>query len=152
MLDEAAALAGVGPFTAVQKQMMLDGLTSQRDSYAPIRALKMANSVPPAYVFHPLPAAKEIKYTPAKKCTDSSIEHGEIIYSSVLSSTPKAPAYIEDLAFSSISEIANLMRDRVITSLDLTKMYLERLKRYDSKLHFIITLTEERALAQARAF
>jgi Asp-tRNA(Asn)/Glu-tRNA(Gln) amidotransferase A subunit family amidase len=30
-------------------------------------------------------------------------------------------------------------------------MYLARLKRYDPKLHFVITLTEDRALAQARA-
>ena len=30
-------------------------------------------------------------------------------------------------------------------------MYLARLKRYDPKLHFVITLTEERALAQAKA-
>ena len=30
-------------------------------------------------------------------------------------------------------------------------MYLDRLKRYDSKLHFVISLTEERALAQAKA-
>ena len=38
MLDEAAALAGVGPFTADQKKMMLEGLNDQRDSYEPIRA------------------------------------------------------------------------------------------------------------------
>ena len=30
-------------------------------------------------------------------------------------------------------------------------MFLARLKRYDPKLHFVITLTEERALAQAKA-
>ena len=29
-------------------------------------------------------------------------------------------------------------------------MYIQRLKRYDAKLHFVITLTEERALAQAK--
>ena len=40
---------------------------------------------------------------------------------------------------------------RKITSLALTQMYLSRLKRYDAKLHFSITLTEERALAQAKA-
>ena len=33
MLDQAAALAGVGPFTADQKKMMLEGLNYQRDSY-----------------------------------------------------------------------------------------------------------------------
>ncbi len=37
-----------------------------------------------------------------------------------------------------------------MTSLALTQMYIERLKRYDAKLHFVITLTEERALAQAK--
>jgi len=51
MLDQAAALAGVGPFTAEQKQTMLDGLNDQRGSSGPIRALKMANSVAPAFVF-----------------------------------------------------------------------------------------------------
>ncbi len=33
MLDQAAMLAGVGPFTAEQKKMMLDGLTDQSGSY-----------------------------------------------------------------------------------------------------------------------
>jgi hypothetical protein len=56
MIDQASALAGVGPFTAEQKKLMLDGLNDQRESYGPIRALKLANSVAPAFVFHPLPA------------------------------------------------------------------------------------------------
>ena len=43
MLDRAAELAGVGPFTAEQKKMMLDGLNDQRDAYGKIRALKLAN-------------------------------------------------------------------------------------------------------------
>ena len=57
MLDQAAELAGVGPFTAEQKAMMLEGLNEQGEAYAAIRALKMENSVPPAFVFHPQPAA-----------------------------------------------------------------------------------------------
>jgi len=43
------------------------------------------------------------------------------------------------------------VRTHKVTSLALTQMYLARLKRYDSKLHFVISLTEERALAQAKA-
>ena len=50
-----------------------------------------------------------------------------------------------------MAELGELFSKRVITSLALTQMYLARLKRYDSKLHFVITLTEERALAQAKA-
>jgi Asp-tRNA(Asn)/Glu-tRNA(Gln) amidotransferase A subunit family amidase len=58
---------------------------------------------------------------------------------------------MEDLAFATVAELHELLRHRKITSLALTQMYLDRLKRYDSKLHFVITLTEERALAQAKA-
>ena len=143
MLDQAATLAGVGPFTAEQKKMMLDGLNDQRGSYEPIRALKMANSVPPAYIFHPQPApgAHEIrmvreKQAPAGWSPDPAIA---------------APARVEDLAFATVSELASLLRAGKVTSVELTKMYLARLKRFDPKLHFVITLTEERALAQARA-
>ena len=41
MIDQAAELAGVGPFTTEQKKMMLGGLKDQRSSYEAIRALKI---------------------------------------------------------------------------------------------------------------
>jgi Asp-tRNA(Asn)/Glu-tRNA(Gln) amidotransferase A subunit family amidase len=151
MIDQAAALAGVGPFTADQKQMMIDGLKDQRDGYDAIRALNLPNSVPPAYVFHPLPPARAVSNTtqmiPRRMQPPAENHHDE-----TAPATPaaEAPANIEDLAFATIGELAALLRARKITSLALTQMYIDRLKRYDSKLHFVITLTEERALAQAR--
>src|SRR5579862_1309355 len=54
MIDQAAIMAGIGPFTAEQKQMMIDGLINQEGSYKAIRKLKLPNSVPPAFVFQPL--------------------------------------------------------------------------------------------------
>src|SRR5208282_3691116 len=50
----------------------------------------------------------------------------------------------------SVFELGKALGFGKVKSVDLTKMYLDRLKRYDSKLHFVITLTEERALAQAK--
>ncbi|MGA2851035.1 MAG: amidase [Terracidiphilus sp.] len=148
MLDQAAALAGVGPFTAEQKKMMLDGLNDQRDSYEPIRALKMPNSVAPAFVFHPGPAAKG-KLSPECETLPSSVRSMDVGIDYV-GSLPKAPTNIEDLAFATVGELGRLLGFGKIKSVDLTKMYLDRLKRYDSTLHFVITLTEERALAQAK--
>ena len=78
MIDQAAAMAGVGPFTAEQKKMMLDGLKEQRGSYEPIRALKLANSVPPAFVFHPLPAEKPEAEVATKNCAESKAQIQEI--------------------------------------------------------------------------
>jgi len=155
MLDQAAELADVGPFTAEQKKMMLDGLNDQRDAYAQIRALKIANDVPPAYVFHPGMAAKEHAATcePLPGFVDMPdatlaciSEIGEERAAALV-----APTRIEDLAFATVKELSELLAARRITSLALTRMYLGRLKRYDTKLHFVITLTEERALQQARA-
>jgi Asp-tRNA(Asn)/Glu-tRNA(Gln) amidotransferase A subunit family amidase len=150
MLDQAAALAGVGPFTAEQKQMMLDGLNDQRESYEPIRALKLANSVAPAYVFHPQPAAKaEEPASPAGR-SESATRGFQRTDGELLVHVPDRPKRIEDVAFATIKDLGGLLKDRVVTSLALTQMYIARLKRYDSKLHFVISLTEERALAQAK--
>ncbi|WP_109486913.1 amidase [Occallatibacter savannae] len=140
MIDAAAVLAGVGPFTDAQKKMMMDGLVDENGSYKAIRKLKIPNSVPPAYVFHP-----QVQGTP-KHLVQELGRGGWSPRSDV-----SAPSRIEDLAFSTVSELASLLRTRKITSLALTQMYIARLKRYDSKLHFVITLTEERALAQAKA-
>src|ERR1700733_2325245 len=146
MLDQAAVLAGVGPFTAEQKKMMLGGLNDQRDAYAQIRALKIANDVPPAFVFHPAPPAK-----PAESRVAYEGAAPQLIFNDSESGGPNAPANLEDLAFATILELASLIWQRKITSVALTQMYIDRLKRYDQKLHFVITLLEDRALAQAKA-
>jgi Asp-tRNA(Asn)/Glu-tRNA(Gln) amidotransferase A subunit family amidase len=143
MLDQAALLAGVGPFTAEQKKMMLDALNGQRGGYEQIRALKMPNSVPPAFVFHPQPAAGAAVTRRAAEKPAATAWKPE--------ASVRAPSHIEELAFAPINELASLLLARQITSVALTKMYLARLKRYDPRLHFVITLTEERALAQAKA-
>jgi hypothetical protein len=152
MIDRAAELAGVGPFTDEQKKMMLDGLNGQRDAYAAIRALKIANSVAPAFVFHPEPAVKQLD---DPRNSHINMEGIPITSTRYIPLAPPAPSSqysvkMEDLAFESAKSLGKLLFNREITSLALTKMYIARLKRYDSKLHFVITLTEERALAQAK--
>jgi len=56
---------------------------------------------------------------------------------------------IEDLAFEPAIALASRIRARQISSVDLTAMYLDRLKRYDGKLFTVVTFTEELARAQA---
>jgi Asp-tRNA(Asn)/Glu-tRNA(Gln) amidotransferase A subunit family amidase len=155
MIDQAAELAGVGPFTADQKKMMLDGLNDQRDAYAQIRALKFANDVPPAYVFHPGKAAAE--QTPICQPLPGFIDMPDAALACMAeigeerAAVLVAPRHIEDLAFATVKELSELLAARRVTSLALTQMYIARLKRYDTKLHFVITLMEERALKQAKA-
>jgi Asp-tRNA(Asn)/Glu-tRNA(Gln) amidotransferase A subunit family amidase len=150
MLDRAAELAGVGPFTVEQKKMMLDGLNDQRDAYAQIRALKLTNDVPPAYVFHPGPAVETICDPNCEKLPPREGEETITITDDGGYGHRPVPANIEDMAFWSVLELGKALGFGKVKSVDLTKMYIERLKRYDAKLHFVITLTEERAIAQAK--
>ena len=145
MLDQAAELAGVGPFTAEQKKMMLDGLNDQRDAYAQIRALKLTNDVPPAYVFHPGKAATGSGTSPCPPNEPSLSALNVDCGGPGCERYAVAPKSIEDLAFATVDRLGLLLSYRKITSLALTQMYIDRLKRYDAKLHFVITLTEERA-------
>lgn len=137
MLEAAAALAAV-PLTPEQRTMMLDGLNQQRTSYGAIRALHIPNSVAPAYVFDPLPAGATV-----------SSERRPMRVSKA-PAVARVPSNLEDLAFLSARELAEYVRTRKVSSAALTEMYLARLKRYDPMLHFVVTLTEERARTQAR--
>ncbi|HEY0784974.1 MAG TPA: amidase [Acidobacteriaceae bacterium] len=138
MIDQAAALAGV-TVAPEHREVLLERLNGQREAYAAIRKLHLANSVAPAFVFDPLPPGATVNR-----------DQREPRYSQA-PALATLPANLEGLAFSPLMDLAALVRRRKVSSTDLTRMYLARLRRYDPLLHFVITLTEERALAQARA-
>jgi len=138
MVEQAAALAGV-PIPQQDIAMMIAGLNDQRDSYEPLRKLNLPNSMPPAFLFDPLPPGAKV---------DSVRETP--IYSKA-PAIRTVPSNLEDVAFDTVPQLAELIRTRKVSSLDLTEMYIRRIKRYNPLLHFVITITEERAIAQAKA-
>jgi Asp-tRNA(Asn)/Glu-tRNA(Gln) amidotransferase A subunit family amidase len=139
MIEQAAVIAGVN-FTEAQRKVMVDGLTNQREDVAEIRKLKLPNAVAPSLVFDPVPggAKLETERKPAKLGPAPSVAG--------LSLSEE-----EKLAFSTVRQLAELLRTKKLTSVELTKMYLGRLRKYDPMLHFVITYTEERAMKQAAA-
>ncbi len=139
MIDAAAEIADV-KIADEYKEMMLDDLNNAAKGYESIYALHMPNSVAPALIFDPvLPGMKfETQRKPMRMSKAPAI---------ALSGVPKN---LEDLAFSTCREQAELLRTKKVSSLALTQMYLERLKRYDPLLKFTVTLTEDRALAKAK--
>ncbi len=138
MLEAAARVAGLTltPEDLAAVAERLNGDESFLDSYATIRDLALPNSVPPAFVFNPVPAGMEL---PTKR--------RPLRLSDVPASRPGSD---EELAFLPVTRLARLIETRAISSTDLTKLYLARLKQHDSKLHCVVTLTEELALRQAK--
>src|SRR6266849_1781446 len=139
MIENAAAIADV-PISEEHKEMMLENLNDQAKGYEEIYKLHIPNSVEPALIFDPvLPG---MKFEAERKPMRISKGPGTV--------ASGAPKNLEDLAFASVRELAELIRTKKVSSLALTEMYLGRLKKYDPALRFAVTLTEERALAQAR--
>lgn len=138
MIDNAAIIADV-PIAEQYKQMMLESLNAFTKDYEMIYELKIGNSIAPAIVFDPLPVGMKLQKerAPAKVAVSNINASG-------------APKNIEDVAFYSVRQLAELVRSKKVSSAALTEMYLERLKRYDPLLKFVITLTEDRAKAQAK--
>lgn len=60
------------------------------------------------------------------------------------------PKKDEDIAFATIAAQGQWIKSRALSSERLTRIYLDRVARYDGKLRSVITLTTETALAQAR--
>jgi Asp-tRNA(Asn)/Glu-tRNA(Gln) amidotransferase A subunit family amidase len=139
MIENAASIADI-PISEEYKEMMLESLNDQAKGYEEIYQLHIPNSVDPALIFDPvLPGMK--------------LETGRkpMRISRVANAAPAgAPKNLEDLAFASARELGELVRKKKVSSLALTEMYLGRLKKYDPALKFAVTLTEERALAQAK--
>ena len=145
MMDAAAAIVGI-TLTAEQKTMMLEGLNSQRESAAAIRELHLPNSVAPAFVFDPVPPGMVLDTVkrPMRMSAAPNVAFERHASSGDIGA-------LEGVAFLTVRDLAELIKTRKITSTELTKMYLARLKRLDSTLRCVITLTEERALKQAAA-
>lgn len=124
-------------FTDAEMDSMLSSLEDQKVNYQKIREIKLNNNVVPSILFNPIPAGfilpseqKQIKFSD---------------YSNTI-----LPADREELAYYSIGQLAELIKTKKITSTELTRFFIERLKKYDSVLQCVITITELRAMKQAK--
>ncbi|MEA2693127.1 MAG: hypothetical protein QOJ16_2514, partial [Acidobacteriota bacterium] len=63
---------------------------------------------------------------------------------------PALPTKDEDIAFAPVSLLSRWIESRALSSERLTRIYLERLERFQPKINCTITLTRDLALAQAK--
>jgi Asp-tRNA(Asn)/Glu-tRNA(Gln) amidotransferase A subunit family amidase len=61
------------------------------------------------------------------------------------------PGNLEDVAFWPVTHLHELLRTKQVSSVELTKMYLDRLHRYNGQLLNTVTFLDELAMTQAKA-
>jgi Asp-tRNA(Asn)/Glu-tRNA(Gln) amidotransferase A subunit family amidase len=138
MIQQAEWIAGV-TLNDDDRKKLVESMRRQQQGFAAMREVKLPNHVPPAFSFNPtpeLPPALPEKRVPAEP---------------IAALSPNKPESPDDLAFLPLTSLCRLVRERKVSSVELTKLYLERLHRYDSALKCVVSFTDELALKQAEA-
>jgi Asp-tRNA(Asn)/Glu-tRNA(Gln) amidotransferase A subunit family amidase len=135
MVQQAEWIAGL-KFTDDERKSLATALTQTLREFEAIRAVPLPNHVPPALHFNPAPWQ-----------TQAAGPRGRV--EPTTDAAPRKPDRDDDLAFMPLTALAALVRKREVSSVALTRLYLERLKKYDPVLKCVVTLTEELALKQA---
>jgi len=135
-ISNAEKFIGIN-FTESERDSMLDDLNDNLQDYKKIRNVYLDNSVMPSLLFNPIP--QNFNFSDSQK----QLKFSDYSYTEL-------PSNMDELAFYSVGELAELIKTKQISSVELTMFFLERLKKYDPALHCVITLTEKRAFKQAK--
>ena len=123
--------------TDAERDSLMDNLNRFQGSYKSIHQYLLNNNVPPAIVFDPLP-------------TGFQVNERQLPVNWNLPKEVLVPVNREELAFYPVYKLATLIKNKKITSVELTKLYLNRLKKFRDTLQCVIMLMEESALNQAK--
>jgi Asp-tRNA(Asn)/Glu-tRNA(Gln) amidotransferase A subunit family amidase len=135
MLKSAATIAGL-QFSDATLASMVQGVNQNLDRINSLHAQKIPNNVSPPFYFSPLVPGMQVERTraPIKMSKLPAI---------------KRPANLDDVAFWPVTHLAQLLKSRAVTSVELTEMYLARLKRYNGKINCVVSFCDELAMRQA---
>jgi Asp-tRNA(Asn)/Glu-tRNA(Gln) amidotransferase A subunit family amidase len=137
MVRAAEAIAGAR-YSDAERDLMLESLESNLTAYEHIRLVRIPNALPPALQFAPLLPGSTPAGAPRKA---GARPHSR--------PSVRRPATNGDIAYLSVLELAELIRSRQLSSMELTRIYLERLRRHNPQLRCVVNLTPERALQRA---
>jgi Asp-tRNA(Asn)/Glu-tRNA(Gln) amidotransferase A subunit family amidase len=136
MLAHAVRVAGE-PLKDSELDAIVERVNDNLRIYARLHTLQLENSVAPPLYFNPVLPGMTIDRTvrPLRRGTSRRVNR---------------PASNDDIAYLPVPDLSELVRTRRVSSLELTQIYLNRLKRYAPRLQCVVTLTEDRALRQAK--
>ncbi|MBY0495226.1 MAG: amidase [Cyanobacteria bacterium] len=136
MIDEALKLSGI-EVPEDEKNNLVESANRSLNGYEELRKLHIPPDVSPPFHFSPVTPGMTVNKTrqPWRLSAAPSV---------------KRPANLEDVAFWPVRHLAELVRTRQVTSLELTEMYLARLHRYNPVLNNVVTFLDDYGRAEAK--
>lgn len=124
-------------FTPAKRDSMVDQLKTDLQYYRYLHSFSLPNNIPLPQWFDPVLPGMTFNTKQNK------------IYWNIPENIA-LPKDTNDIAFYSVLQLASLIKNKKITSVELTKFFISRLKKYGDTLHCVISLTEDIALKQAK--
>lgn len=124
-------------FTAAERDSLFSSLQDYQKAIQALHQYSLENAVPMSLVFDPVPPGLVID------TQQKTIQWG-------LPNEVKLPGNRSDLAFYPVYKLASLIKSKKISSTELTRIYLSRLRKYSDTLQCAITILEETALQQSK--
>jgi Asp-tRNA(Asn)/Glu-tRNA(Gln) amidotransferase A subunit family amidase len=135
MLANALAMAGLS-FSAEDQKSMLSAVNQNLRRFTELRAIEIPNDVSPPFHFSALVPGMRVNRTKQPFRMSSP--------------NVKRPANLEEVAFWPVVYLAQLIKTRQVSSTELTRLYLDRLHRFNPTLNCAVTILDELGLAQAK--
>ncbi|HEY0678661.1 MAG TPA: amidase [Chitinophagaceae bacterium] len=124
-------------FNNSEADSMLGNLRGQQNTYRNMHRTYPENSLAYPFAFNPAPFGYSIPVKQEKVNWNIPVN-------------TSLPSNRNELAFYSIPQLASLIRSKKISSVELTRFFIERLKKWGDTLECVITLTEELAMKEAK--
>ena len=123
-------------FRPAERDSLFDDVKSNMKEYQKMRQYKLDNSVPLSTWQSPVLPGMQFnhKQNPVKWNFPKNLD---------------VPANKNELAFYNILQLASLIKNKKISSVELTKFFIERLKKFGDTLQCVISITEDIAMQQA---
>ncbi len=136
MVTDALRLSGI-EVSEADRKAMVDSANQNLTRYQDLRKIHIPNDVSPPFHFSAIVPGIEVNKTrlPFRLSPAPAV---------------KRPANLEDVAFWPVRHLAELLRTRQVTSLELTEMYLARLHRHNPKLNNVVTFLDDYGRGEAK--
>ncbi len=139
-MDCAEKITGLD-FHSAEEEAIARSLNGNLSTYQQLRQIQIPHDTEVALTFQP--------YLPGNKPVGPATPGRPVRYTKPSAAAIKRPANLEDVAFWPVTKLAALIERRLVTSTELTQMYLSRLERFQPQLLFAVTITKDLALQQA---
>jgi Asp-tRNA(Asn)/Glu-tRNA(Gln) amidotransferase A subunit family amidase len=125
-------------FTEAEADSLQGNILQLKSIYARMHRELPKNDIAFPFAFNPAPYGFTVPRKQQKIVWD-------------LPASVTVPKDKNELAFYTVTQLASLIKNKKITSVELTQFFLDRLKKWGDTLECVVTLTEDLAMQQAKA-